>query len=70
MFKYEEPTIDRKQDAIDYVNELKEYNSGINGTSGLDKYLDDYEGWQKIFSNVLNKLFILGVLGILYLTIL
>ena len=45
MFKYEEPTLERKQDAIDYVNELKEYGSSINGTSGLDKYLDDYEGW-------------------------
>ena len=42
MFKYEEPTLERKQDAIDYVNELKEYGSSINGTSGLDKYLDDY----------------------------
>ena len=41
MFKYEEPTLERKQDAIDYVNELKEYGSSINGTSGLDKYLDD-----------------------------
>ena len=45
MFKYEEPTLERKQDAIDYVNELKEYNSGINGVSGLDKYLDNYEDW-------------------------
>lgn len=45
MFKYEEPTIDRKQDAIDYINELKEYNSGINGTNGLHRYLDNYEGW-------------------------
>lgn len=45
MFKYEEPTLERKQDAIDYINELKEYNSGINGTNGLHRYLDNYEGW-------------------------
>lgn len=47
MFKYEEPTLERKQDAIDYINELKEYNSGINGTNGLHRYLDNYEGWLK-----------------------
>ena len=47
MFKYEEPTLARKQDAIDYVNELKEYNSGINGTNGLHRYLDNYEEWLK-----------------------
>lgn len=45
MFNYEEPTLARKQDAIDYINELKEYNSGINGTNGLHRYLDNYEGW-------------------------
>jgi len=45
VFRYEEPTIERKQDAIDYINELKEYNSGINGTNGLHRYLDNYEGW-------------------------
>ena len=45
MFKFEEPTLERKKDAIDYLNELKEHGSSINGTSGLDKYLEDYEGW-------------------------
>ena len=44
MFKFEEPTLERKKDAIDYLNELKEHGSSINGTSGLDKYLEDYEG--------------------------
>ena len=41
MFRFEEPTLERKKDAIDYLNELKEHGSSINGTSGLDKYLDD-----------------------------
>lgn len=45
MFKYEEPTLARKQDAIEYINEFHEYNSNINGTNGLHRYLDNYEGW-------------------------
>lgn len=44
-FKFEEPTIERKEDAIDYINEHKKYNSEINGTGGLRSYIDDYETW-------------------------
>lgn len=44
-FRYEVPSIDRKQDAIDYINEFYEYNSKINGVGGLYRYLDNYEGW-------------------------
>ena len=44
-FKYEIPTIDRKQDAIDYINELYKHNSKINGVGGLNRYLENYEGW-------------------------
>lgn len=44
-FKYEVPSIERKQDAIDYIKEFHEYNSSINGVGGLDRYLEDYEGW-------------------------
>ena len=44
---YEVPGIDRKADAIAYINEFLEYGSEINGTGGLNKYLDDYEGWLK-----------------------
>ena len=44
-FKYEVPNISRKQDAIEYINEFYKYNSAINGVGGLDRYLNDYEGW-------------------------
>ena len=41
----EEPSIERKEDAIEYIKEHHEYNSRINGTGGLNRYIDDYEGW-------------------------
>ena len=42
---FEVPGIERKEDAIAYIREFHEYKSDINGTGGLDRYLDDYEGW-------------------------
>ena len=42
---FEIPAIGRKDDAIAYINEFLEYGSVINGTGGLNRYLDDYEGW-------------------------
>ena len=44
-FYLEEPSISRKADAIDYINENIQYNSDINGVGGLDRFVDDYEGW-------------------------
>ena len=44
-FYFEVPSIDRKKDAIDFINEFYEYNSDINGVGGLHRYLDNYEGW-------------------------
>ena len=44
-FKYEIPSLARKQDAIDYINEFYQYNSKIHGVGGLDRYLADYEAW-------------------------
>ena len=44
-FYFEVPGINRKDDAIAYINEFFEYDSGINGVGGLSRYLDDYEGW-------------------------
>ena len=46
-FYFEEPSIGRKEDAIAYINEFYEYNSDINGTGGLNRYLADYEMWLK-----------------------
>ncbi len=44
-FYFEVPSLERKEEAIDYINELYEYHSDTNGTGGLERYLDDYEGW-------------------------
>lgn len=44
-FKYEIPSISRKQDAEDFIKEFYEYNSNINGVGGLDRYIGDYEKW-------------------------
>ncbi len=46
-FYFEEPNITRKEDALSYINEFYEYKSEINGVGGLNRYLDDYEGWLK-----------------------
>lgn len=44
-FRYVEPTIEFKDKAIDYINEFNNYNSNINGTGGLDRYITNYESW-------------------------
>lgn len=44
-FFLEEPTINRKKEAIAYIKEFYEYNSDINGTGGLQRYLNNYEAW-------------------------
>ncbi len=43
----EKPTINRKEDAIDYLKEHVIYNSDMNGTGSMDRCLDDlsYEEW-------------------------
>lgn len=41
-FYYIEPSIERKDDIIDYLNEFVEYNSDINGTGSLDKIFEGY----------------------------
>ena len=48
---YEVPSLERKEDAIEYIKEHLEYNSRINGSGGLDRYLDDYEGWLEHLEN-------------------
>lgn len=39
------PTMDYKQQAIEYINEFYEYGSEINGVGGLNRFLDNYENW-------------------------
>lgn len=45
ILKHVEPTKEYEKQAIEYINEFYEYNSQINGTGGLNRYLDDYDGW-------------------------
>ena len=42
---YEAPSLERKQDAIEYIKEHYEYGSNINGSGSLHKYLENYEEW-------------------------
>lgn len=41
------PTIDRKQEALEYLNEHVKHNSDLNGTESMDKCLNGitYEEW-------------------------
>ncbi len=42
---FETPGPGRKEDAAAYIREFHEYQSAINGTGGLDRFTDNYEGW-------------------------
>ena len=42
---YEEPSIERKEEALSYIQEFKDYNSKIHGVGGLHKFIDKYEEW-------------------------
>lgn len=44
---YEKPSLKRKEEAISFIQEFIENNSEINGTGGLNRFLEDYEGWLK-----------------------
>jgi len=41
------PSLCRKKEALDYLEENKKYKSEFNGTGGLEKFLDgmSYEDW-------------------------
>lgn len=41
-FYLEIPSIERKDEILDYINELVKYKSDINGTGTLDKVLEGY----------------------------
>lgn len=46
-FYLEAPTINRKQEAIEYIEEHNKYNSDTNGTGSMDRYITNhsYEDW-------------------------
>lgn len=39
------PSIEYKEQAIEYINEFIEYGSQIHGVASLNNYLDNYEEW-------------------------
>lgn len=43
--KHVKPSKKYEQEALEYINEFYEYNSDINGTGGLQRYLDNYDKW-------------------------
>lgn len=45
------PTIEYKDQALEYVQEFEDNNSNIYGISWLKKYLDNYELWLQILKN-------------------
>lgn len=55
-FYLEVPSISRKEEAIEFINEFYKENSPINGTGGLQRYLDDYEGWLKKLESDYNRI--------------
>ena len=53
----EEPSIMRKEQAINYINEFIVNDSKINGVGSLDKFLEEqsYEDWLEFCENVKTK---------------
>ena len=43
--RHEVPSLERKDEALQYIQEFLDYGSQINGVGGLDRYLDNYEEW-------------------------
>lgn len=54
-FYLEKPSLKRKKEALEYINEFLENNSKIHGVSGLNKHMDDYENWLKIIEENWNR---------------
>lgn len=42
QFYFETPSLDRKEEIIEYINEFVKFKSNINGTGSLDKILEGY----------------------------
>ena len=53
IFYLEIPSLERKTEIIDYINEFVQYKSDINGTGGLDKILDGYT-FEQVLERCLN----------------
>lgn len=56
-FYLEEANIKRKDEAINFIKEHILNNSVPAGVSGLDNYIEDYEGWLKYLKSIQNREF-------------
>jgi len=54
-FYLEKPSLKRKEEALEYINEFLENKSEIHGVSGLNNYMDDYENWLKFIEENWNR---------------
>lgn len=43
--RFEVPSMEHKERAIEYIMEFRVYDSPINGAGSLQRYYDNYEGW-------------------------
>ena len=53
-FYLELPSIDRKNDALEYIEEFYEYGSQIHGSGSLDKYLKNGKTYEEWVNNNIN----------------
>lgn len=53
-FYLELPSVDRKNDALEYIEEFYEYGSQIHGSGSLDKYLKKGKTYEEWVNNNLN----------------
>lgn len=44
-FYFEVPTIKRKKDALEFIQEFFDYSSNVYGAGSLKRYVNNYEGW-------------------------
>ena len=44
-FYFEVPSINRKEDALEFIQEFFNYSSNVYGAGSLKRYVNDYEGW-------------------------
>ena len=51
----EYPNLQRKEEAIEFIEEFKKYNSKIFGTGNLDKMYLEYENWLEYTNSNLSK---------------